>query len=165
MFKKIIRKANYLSLKTENISSRESSLEIDSDNTQPIPTSIDKVKEKLQNIVSDSSDFVMREVTLGNETRTKILIAFIDGLVEKQLITDNLLRPIMVDSRITDLEQGMKVPSVITILKENLLSTDDLIEVTDFVQTVHDILAGDTILYIDGEEVALKASLRGWESR
>lgn len=165
MFKKLIRKLNYLNLKAENISSQDSSAEKDNENGENIPKSIVKVKAKLEKIVSDSSDFVMREITLGNEPRIKILVAFIDGLVDKKLVNDNLLKPIMVESKISPLEPGLKRQSVITILKENLLSTSELTEVKDFKQSIHDILAGDTILYIDGEEVALKASLRGWATR
>ncbi len=165
MFKKLVRKVSYLGLKAENFAPKDSSTKNDNEDREHIPKSIVRVRAKLEEFFSDSSDFVIREITLGNESQIKILVAFIDGLVDKSLITDNLLKPIMVESRIAHLEPGLKRPDVITILKQNLLCTGELMEVTEFMQSIHSILTGDTILYIDGEKVALKASLRGWETR
>ncbi|MEN6463325.1 MAG: spore germination protein [Syntrophomonas sp.] len=165
MFKKLVRKFKYLNLKAMNNSVKDHAINEGNEKKVAIPKSISEIKRNLGEIFSDSSDFVIREITVGNQKQVKVIIAFIDGLVNKKLINNNLLRPIMLESRHVDLEHGLKRQAISTILMEHLLTTSDLSEVNDFKQTINDILSGDTIIFIDGETLALRANLRGWESR
>lgn len=163
MVRKVIRNLNYLKLKAENQTGQN--FQKDKDKMVPIPASIAEVKKKLSEIMVDSSDFVIREITVGIETQTKVLLAHIDGLVDKKLINSNLLRPIMMESRFVHSDKEFKRQAISKILMEQLLTTNDINEVNDFRQTIKGILSGNTLIFIDGETVALSANLQGWESR
>ncbi|MGI5922101.1 MAG: spore germination protein [Syntrophomonadaceae bacterium] len=163
MFGKLIRKVNYLKLKTKTQPGANSSRQ-DSP-VVPIPRSIAVVKTKLQEMMAESSDLVIREITMGNEAHTKIIVAFIDGLIDIGMVNTSILRPIMLESRLMPADRSIKRQAVSTILKEYLLPTADLKVVTDFKQTIQNILSGHAAIYINGEPVALTADLKGWQSR
>ncbi|MBZ4647237.1 MAG: hypothetical protein JG777_2726, partial [Clostridia bacterium] len=163
MFRKISRTFNYLKLKSLN--DKNLKLKNNSNIIENIPGFIQDVKKKLQQIFADCSDFALREVVLGEELQIKIIVAFIDGLVNKQLLNSDIFKPLMIESRIANLNKAFSSNTIIHILKENLLSTYQLEEIKDFKQTVDAILSGDTIIYIDGKTTALKVETRGWEAR
>lgn len=159
MLRKLSRFFQYLKLKHLN----------DTNNYQEeeriIPDSIEVFKERLERVFYDCSDFSLREITLGDQTKVKLIVAFIDGLVDKNLVNNDVLRPLMIDSREADLSIHFNQSTALKILKNDLLTTCDLQEVKSFKQLVTAILAGDSIIYIDGERVGFKAGTRGWERR
>ncbi|MCK4258524.1 MAG: spore germination protein [Halanaerobiales bacterium] len=130
-----------------------------------VPNSIKLIKKELEEIFSDCSDFIVREISIGNEVEIKILIAFMEGFVDKIMVNDGILRPLMIDSRQTILKKDINKSTIIDLLKENLLSVNDLKELKDFGQTIDNILSGDTVIYIDGKSIAFTAGMRGWEQR
>ncbi|WP_242863244.1 spore germination protein [Caloranaerobacter ferrireducens] len=162
MLRYFTRLLNYFVLKAKNDSAQDSQYYT---KTEKIPRSIESVKAKLKEIFSDSSDFVLREIVMGENSEVKILVAFIDGLTNKQTVNTNILKALMIESRISNLNRVVNKETIIDILKENLLSIGDLKIISDFKQTVDDILSGDTVIYIDGKTVAFKADTKGWESR
>ncbi len=130
-----------------------------------VPNSIKAIKKELEELFLDCNDFIVREITIGNEVEIKILIAFMDGLVDKIMVNDGVLRPLMIESRQTNLKKDINKSTIIGLLKENLLSVNDLKELKDFDQTINNILSGDTVIYIDGQSIAFTAGTRGWEQR
>ncbi|KGG81249.1 hypothetical protein Y919_01730 [Caloranaerobacter azorensis H53214] len=162
VFRYFTRLLNYFILKAKNDNIRDFN---HYSNIEKIPSSIKSVRDKLEEIFSDSADFVLREIALGENSEVKILIAFIDGLTNKQTVNTNILRALMIESRISKLNREVNRETIIDILKENLLSIGDLEIIDDFKQTVEKILSGDTVIYIDGKNVAFKADTKGWETR
>ncbi|WP_028308810.1 spore germination protein [Desulfitibacter alkalitolerans] len=163
MFRKIFRLIKYIKLKSLNIEHEKSLNE--NKNGQHIAQSGKIVKEKLEQIFSDCSDFMLREIALGDEPPVKIIIACIDGLVNKQMVNADILKPLMIEARIANLKKELNNRTILTILKENLLTTIELQEIQDFQETIDAILAGDSVIYIEGKATALKAGSKGWEAR
>ncbi len=164
MFSKLFRILNYLKLHQKN-KKKASKSGNKTDNKENIPKSIKEIKEKLLEIFSDCDDFILREVSIGEDGQIKIIIAFIDGMINKEVINEDILKPLMIESKKVNFVKGFSRNTIIKTLKEELLSTYDLKEISDFKQTVNLILSGDTIIFIDGKEIALKAGTRGWQSR
>jgi spore germination protein KA len=166
MLKKLLGKIKYKESKRSNNLLKHSSATNISAQIEYIPESIIQVKAKLVEMFSDTNDFIMRTVTLQNNTNTVILIAYIEDMVDIQLLNENILKPVMEKQVGVHFEQEFTTKaSIINILKENVLTCSELTETKDFNQTIKNILSGDTILYVDGITTALSASLSGVKSR
>lgn len=166
MIKKIYRLFNYLKLKFQNNDVIEYN-----ESDQIIPDSIEEVRESLEKVFYDCDDFSLREITLGENSRIKILVAYIDGLIDKSLINEDILRPLMMKMRqvrleLDDSEDDNKDDNkVVEYIKNNILCVGELSEIKGFNQLINTVLSGDTLIYINGQNIALKAGTRGWESR
>jgi len=63
--------------------------------TEDLKKNIDILKRKL----GTSPDIVYHEFTMGTEGRPPAILISIDGLVEKSVIYDFIIKPLMIDSR------------------------------------------------------------------
>ncbi len=134
-----------------------------------ISPKLEEIKEELNDIFSECSDFNLREISLRfkNDSEAvnsrKLLIGFIDGMVDKEILNRDILKPLLdVCNKSYKKYEGK---DIITILKESVLNVIELSEVASFQQGINFILSGDTVLYIEGKRIALKFGTRGWESR
>ncbi|MCX7924068.1 MAG: spore germination protein [Clostridia bacterium] len=123
-----------------------------------ISNSIDEIKKKLEKDFSRCSDFVMREVEIGM-INTKVIIAFFDGFVDKQILSQNVVDPIVKYSG--DNEKK----TVLELLKTNVISSSSLMELTTFEDTVDSIVSGEAVLYVDGESKAFKIGVKAPDKR
>ena len=115
----------------------------------------------LKNIITESSDLIIREFVFGN--RIKAAIIYIDGLIDKALVNEDILKPLMY---INHSYQG-ELPEVIDInyVKSNVLFVGSIDEKKPVMDIVSKILSGDTAFLMDGASEALIISTRGWQSR
>ncbi len=130
----------------------------------------DEIKKELNDIFSECSDFNLREISFkfskndGSLTDRKILLGFIDGMINKDIVNRDILKPLM-DFCNKGCNNNDDDKDLIHIIKENVLNIIEVKEVSSFQQTVNFILSGDTVLYIEGKRLALKIGTRGWEGR
>ncbi|NMM61732.1 spore germination protein [Clostridium sp. P21] len=131
---------------------------------QKISKSIDDIKSDLQYIFSDCSDFVYREIEL-KESQIKIIMAYINGLIDNNIVNTDILRPLTVELKLSSLSSELSKNNIINMLKKHLLSISEIQETKDFRGSVQYILSGYVVLYIDGLETALVAAAQAWASR
>lgn len=106
-----------------------------------------------------SGDIKMREFTVHISGRdVKAVIFFVDGLVNKQLINDFLLEPLMIKSREIEIS-SFRAISEILIPQSEAKETNLLGELT------FDINFGSVILLIDGAKSAFSIDVKGWNHR
>lgn len=161
-----MRKLKYKKSKRANNLLKNSSATKICDQIECIPKSIIEVKSKLDEIFADTNDFIIRTVTLRNESKTDILIAYIEGMADINLLNENILKPVMEKQVGVHFEHIAKTKtSIINILRENVLTCSEITEIKDFSQTIKNNLSGDVILYVDGTATALSISLPGVKSR
>lgn len=121
--------------------------------------------ELLKKTMDKSGDFNIREIEFGKKNEIKGAIIFIDGLVEKTLINENIMKPLMLDVLKTDSELLTEKKYLFAELKESILTVSEVSEIKSLNQVLETILSGDTALLINGYQVGLKIGTRGWESR
>jgi len=82
---------------------------------QQIPTSKDLEKNinKIKEILVDCDDVVYRDFNVGVRQNHKFAIVFTDGMIDKVLITQNVLKTLMQEAR--------EVPPEPSRLKQDLL--------------------------------------------
>ena len=123
-------------------------------------TNIAKVKKKLDEIFQGCFDVGRREITTLDGRSA--IVMFIDGLVNKETIQNDVIRPLLgfsFDSQIRPSADNLNE------LKAALLSPVDVRMQKDFDSAVMACLSGDTVLFGDGMEGSLVIQTRGWNSR
>lgn len=131
-----------------------------STDTSDLKERIELVKERL----GESSDIVIREFISSNN-RVKLALIYIDGLTDKKLIHDHIIRPIQSEHVVKSYSDKLAPDNALSVLKEHITSPSEVSEATDLTQAFKRVLSGDTALLIDGEEKILIYGTRAWDKR
>ncbi|SHF13492.1 spore germination protein [Caldanaerobius fijiensis DSM 17918] len=112
----------------------------------------------------DCDDVVYRDFTVGDDQRFKMTLIYIDGMANKNLINENILRSIMLDARQTH-PKTSDIQDIFELIKNSSLSTSDLKEIDDVDKIIVYVLSGLTLLLIDGYDRGIIFETRGWQTR
>jgi len=104
-----------------------------------------EIKEKLH----ESSDFKSRNVQFFG---TDITICYIADITDNMLLNDTLINPI------TEADE-MQFEDVLTELKESVLSNQEVCEVDNLQTAVDKLLAGNTLILVDGADAILSCDM------
>ncbi len=108
-------------------------------------------------ILGESSDVTIRQFKIARGKKDAALI-FLDGLVDKKKINDDILRPLMTQSQ-------TPLSSTLNKLKDSFIFIDSISEQKDFGDVVSKVLEGKAVLLVDGSAGALVMDVKGWEKR
>ena len=111
----------------------------------PLSPNIDKVKERLNITFSECSDYVQREIVCGEDNDIKILVSYIEGLVDKKLLNQDVIRPIL--NYFSDTDRSGRAKSVYQLIKECIISNNEIHEIVNMSQAVYRIVSGDAVLF------------------
>ena len=124
----------------------------------PIPASSEQIKAALIKAFNSSFDFEIK--TFEGDT---VLMAYINGLVDKLLISESIVAPIA--KAVNEMNIGGQKKKKIIYLKPRLSSLCEIMELTDFNECINSILSGNTIIFVDGDQAALSIGLQKFEKR
>ena len=122
-----------------------------------------KVEENVryvQETLGKPVDLVTREFTMQYTPDKKAAVLFIDELVDKEQVHNFILRPLMIHG-----EQLKVKTDVWETAVESLVQVGETKVIENLKKMVDAILAGDTILFIDGYPKGLVIGTRGWQMR
>ena len=142
------------------------------------------LKENLQVIkecLGSSGDLIIREFKIALNARgtaregtpkgrgegrpINAAILYFDGMVDKKLLNENVLEPLMIGSRFPGPPEAPTGVSPIQLVESYLLTISEVKEGEKVEDALAAILEGDTALLVDGEAKALLISTKGWEHR
>ncbi|MHC1681624.1 MAG: spore germination protein [Clostridiaceae bacterium] len=118
-----------------------------------ISKKIDNNISYLKEILKDASDIVYREFNSGD---VKFLLVYVDGMGDKVLLDDFVLKPL--------LKEDIQIDNLSKI-KEKIIAVTDLREVEEFDKAINAVLSGDTMMLMDGESKAFVIASRSWPLR
>lgn len=127
-----------------------------------------KLKENLQlieDIIGLSDDVVIRKFTLGNKLGIKAALIFIDGLIDKQVINESILKPLLIEEFSAEDTKVLAVNDIVNFIKENTMTINELQVVDNLEEAVQGPLNGDSILMIDGYQQVFILNSKGWKTR
>ncbi|OME86566.1 spore germination protein [Paenibacillus sp. FSL A5-0031] len=122
------------------------------DQTEPISSDLKVNIERIKEIFSDTSDLVIRNLTIKQTTEQAALI-YIDGLTDGAAINSDVLRPLQLDS--SEGKPG----------DELMMTIGQIVPETDWYQIEIAILHGKSILFVSGRETAYVLGTSGWPQR
>ncbi|NLO20568.1 MAG: spore germination protein [Syntrophomonadaceae bacterium] len=129
-----------------------------------IPASLDEIRSQLDTLYQFCSDIVIREFVFGNP-ETRGLMVYFDGLVNKDEIENNILRPLLLDIDMLDVKGDLTHRDIINDVKTRIISPAELKGVKTWDELIRRIGSGDCALLIDGYGEGLVAGTRSWQSR
>jgi spore germination protein KA len=121
---------------------------------------LELIKERL----GESSDIVIREFSSSNN-RVNFAIIFIDGLSDKKIIQDHIIRPIQSEQISARYAAHLSPHNALEILRDHITSGSELTEAPNLTQALKMVLSGDPALMIDGEQKILVYGARSWQGR
>lgn len=130
---------------------------------EPIPQTVEEVKTKLNEVFSDCSDFIHREIVCGEGRQIKILVAYIDGFIDKRVLNQDVVRPIL--DYFSNAKLQDKRSHTYEKLKECVVNNNDIKEAENMQQAVDNILSGEALLFIDGKGRALVIGVKAPQGR
>lgn len=155
MFKRL---SNFFMMKkTKEETKKEHLGRSNSDKNQKIPKSTAEIKVKLNKDFTNCSDFVIREVEIG-KLKTKIIVAFFEGFVDRQILSQNVVEPIINYS-------GNDEKKIYELLKTNIISSCTVSELNSYEDAIDGISSGEAVIFIDGESKAFKVGVKSPEKR
>ena len=124
----------------------------------PIPASSTLVIEKLKQAFNGTFDFSL--LVFGDNA---IIIAFLEGMVDKLLISGAVIPPIkgIIEKAGEKDLSHMKISFIGGQLNSMCVNK----EITNFDECVNSILSGGTLIFLDGDTTALSLSLQKFEKR
>ena len=114
--------------------------------------------------LGESNDVVIREFNSSNDN-VKLALLFIDGLVDKKMVNDNILQPILSNTIVNQYTEKLTPENALELLQKHITSMSELSLAPNLTQALKRVLSGDTAVFIDNEQQIIICGTRMWEKR
>ncbi len=145
-------------------------------NQAGIPEEPEKIEEMLitgklsadleltRKVMGTSSDIKIHEFRYGANSEIKGALIFIDGLVSSDLLTQSILKPLILSKSLNSY-QTESLTKTLDAVKQTILCSGDVTEKHSIGELVESCLSGDTAFLSEGFDKALIISTKGWDKR
>lgn len=107
----------------------------------------------LKELLKDNSDIVFRQYYIEDR---KVALIYIDGMADKILLDEYVIEPMQ------ETLKSIKDPNKI---KDRIICASDIKAIDKLSDGVKSVLSGDSLMFIDGLDVAYVVATRSWPSR
>jgi spore germination protein KA len=115
------------------------------------------IKQKTGN----SSDVVIRHLKMGMNSEMKAAIVYVEGIVDNQSIQEFLLQSMMKDNH----KENLNEHNALDLISEDMMTIGNVSSINNWEDLFLSLMAGDTLVLVDGIDQALNASTKGGEKR
>lgn len=112
----------------------------------------------LKKTLGQNDDIVFRSFCLGMDEGYPALIIYIENMVDKTMLNNNILKPLMFESMDSNLKPTGK--SLYEVIINSVLAVSNVVKVQKMDEVVADILAGGVILVVEGLNQAFVIDIR-----
>ncbi len=127
---------------------------------EQISKNLEKNITIIENAFQNCGDIVKRRFFVGEKKDIAVYMIYTDNIVNGSAIEESILTNIMNRCRIDGKKEGM-----LKRLNEEVIAIGEMNEVKTFQEIFDAVLLGDTILLMDENDIALRASTKGFPSR
>ena len=129
--------------------------------TDSLDYNINKVKE----ILKDCDDIVYKEFVVGKNQKLRFAIVYVDGMIDKDVLNNAVLNPLMVHARETPPEAPRLADKLYDLVRYGTIPASELTQTDTIDDTILSILIGDAALFIEGTEKIIIIGSKGWPVR
>lgn len=133
-------------------------------NSGDISLSISDNEKRIQEAFGYSGDLITRKIKFGAYSGTEVLVVKIDGLVNDQSVSQDILKPIGFLSDWPPLEEPSPA-NIYRQLKDRLIARSELTEAGRMEDLLKEVCCGNCALLVEGHHLALIADVKGWKDR
>jgi hypothetical protein len=125
-----------------------------------VSNSIESNKKIIMEVLNNSSDIIFREICIEG-TSHRVLIVYISGMVNEDITSNQVLMPLMIESRNINFENGISI----SVLSDSILTSAKVREANCFDELILSLFSGETLLFLDKSEQSIIIGSRGGERR
>ncbi|MCT4618856.1 MAG: spore germination protein [Marinisporobacter sp.] len=123
--------------------------------------SIEKNIDAFKKVFKDNETMIFRKIESNQWNHLKCCLIFIDGMVDKTDIHENIILPIMNSTP----PQKILEQNSLEVLEKKIINASDVKKKKDANEMMMNILYGNTLILVDGYSEALVIDTKGWERR
>ncbi|MGE7307999.1 spore germination protein [Priestia megaterium] len=134
----------------------------------PIDNSVEHIQDSLssnldtiQQKTGKSSDVVIRQIKMGSDSDVETAIVYIEGIVDNQSIQEFLLESMMKDDKKTKVNKQ----NALELISEDMMTIGNISPLHNWDDLFSTLMAGNTLVLVDGINQVLSASTKGGEIR
>lgn len=120
--------------------------------------------ELIREMMGTSSDIKVHEFKYGENSSQKGALLFIDGLVNNDVVTQSILKPLILSKSLNNYQAG-EMKNTLDIVKQTVIYSGDIVERHTIGELIEGCLSGDTVFLSEGFDKALVISSKGWDKR
>ncbi|MDD2573581.1 MAG: spore germination protein [Bacillota bacterium] len=128
-------------------------------------SSLDKNLRYLKDKLEDCDDVIYREFSVGSRQQFRFALVFIDGLIDRNMINDDVLKSLMLEIRYANMKPGILSGDVFSLALRSALTTGEVKEEEYIDKSMISLLSGDSLILIDGYKKVLVIGSKGWPNR
>ncbi|WP_425806194.1 spore germination protein [Desulfitobacterium sp. Sab5] len=118
--------------------------------------------ETIQSIMGFAYDILVREFTITADTEMKAAVIFIIGMIERELINEQVIGALMLNDRINSLKNNL---DCFETLKKYGIPNTIVKEEVNVNTILYELMNGNTILLLDQVDKVLILGSIGWKDR
>ncbi|MFZ5632634.1 MAG: spore germination protein [Bacillota bacterium] len=145
-------------------------------NKEKLYSGLDENRKMLERLLRYplNKDAVLRPFSIGTDPPVRALMIFYDGITDKQTQNQSILQPLMLLAGLRPGRQTGQGPGAAPVVsdrvlfetvKDALLPGNQVNTGDTFESVVSNVLNGNTVIIIDGINMALFVESKGWEHR
>lgn len=128
-----------------------------------LSTSLDEMMSLFRRIFKDDGTLRIRVFNNVSNEKLRFGLVYVDGMVERHMIQEGVIKPILAYD-FTGMNSD-NMAELMENIRAQVIHVSDVVVTTDLNDMISAIIAGKTILLLDGYAGALNISVQGWETK
>lgn len=130
---------------------------------KPLSLSVEQNMEIIKKELGESQDIIFRELSLPDPNHTKIVIVYVQGMVDDERLNEFIIQPIHRERFPQD--EPIQPEELLMVMRSGLLSIGVLTDISDWKLLFQKLFMGYSILLVEGTDQALAANVIGGARR
>ena len=130
---------------------------------QTLSTSLDETLSLFRRIFNNDGTLKIRVINNMHCDKVRCGLIYIDGMIDRELVQEGIIRPVTsFDFTTVDIS---KPAELMERIRTQVVSISDVIVSTNLEELISAVVAGKTLLLLDGYGGGLNLNAQGWEMR
>ncbi|WP_371381317.1 spore germination protein [Sporomusa aerivorans] len=132
--------------------------------TSPLSASLEENEKIIEELYAThaNKDLVLRKFYVRTDPPLKCMLVFLDGMVDKEIMNISILEPLMVWGNTEKIRDGK---DIVQSLIDEYLPNNEVKQINEYQAVREAINSGDTVLFVNGAQIAIVLSTKGYPSR
>ncbi|HBV98979.1 MAG TPA: spore germination protein [Desulfotomaculum sp.] len=117
----------------------------------------------LKNVLGLNSDVVFRTFRIELANRAEAVLVYVDGMIEKKIISAEIIKPLMLESRMAGM--GCSKEQLLDLVENSGITASGVKHANFMGNVVASVLYGDAALFVDGLDLGLIIDVKDWPAR
>lgn len=126
---------------------------------------LDTHMKKMKEVMGETSDLIEHELVINQTPLIKGVVYFINGLVDKQQVSQFMLKALLDDTVNIEEQLESSKTSFLQLIQKQILTISEVELESDWEKIIHALLSGQSILFVEGLNQAFIGATVGGQWR